>query len=273
MNKIITFLAASVCIIFVSCGKSDQDKAKEFIQTLNKESDVLLTLPTSAPKCVYFTQDNVILCHNVENDSTITIPYGDLIEENAVKNILAGDSNITVITKENNEDVEQVFLYDVGKQKFSQIKPFKNVTEIKLSKSNKTITFSYDVSNDSSVLDWSEYEDNKYFDKYLKKTAYNIIIKYYNYDGKLVKTKKKPVSIKEYIAKVEEAEENAGDDNNDSESYNYNAVEENNAHSTSPAVYLWRCMKCEEEREGVDEPDPHGCPWNAHMWEKVSRIR
>ncbi len=37
----------------------------------------------------------------------------------------------------------------------------------------------------------------KYDEKYLNKTAYNVVTKYYNYDGKLVRTKNTPVTVKE----------------------------------------------------------------------------
>ncbi len=73
----------------------------------------------------------------------------------------------------------------------------------------------------------------KYDEKYLNKTAYNVVTKYYNYDGKLVRTKNTPVTVKEYAEKTEEAEEKAGDYNNYDESSNYN---EENSSSSSPAV-------------------------------------
>lgn len=246
-----------------SC-KSDKEKADDFINTLSKETEVLLALPNSSPSCIFFTDGRIIKSHNINNDSTKTIPYGNIIDEDAVEEILAGDSNIIVITKDE-ENTKNAYIYDVGQQKFSEIKPFKanqKVTETKLSKSNKTISFIYDQSiSNVAILDWSEYYEHENDYEYLKNTAYNIIIKYYNFDGRLIKTKKKPVTIKEYVKKIQE-EENVGSTNNYNQSYR--------------PVYLWKCSLCKQEAEGIEEPNPRGCPlWGGtvHRWYQVSQIR
>lgn len=150
-----------------SC-KSDKEKADDFINTLSKETEVLLALPNSSPSCIFFTDGRIIKSHNINNDSTKTIPYGNIIDEDAVEEILAGDSNIIVITKDE-ENTKNAYIYDIGQQKFSEIKPFKanqKVTETKLSKSNKTISFIYDQSiSNVAILDWSEYYEHDFANK------------------------------------------------------------------------------------------------------------
>lgn len=267
-KKNITFILILFVMAMASC-KSDKEKAEEFVNTLGKNSEVLLSLPASSPDCVFFTDGKIIKSHNVDNDSTKTIPYGD-IDEDAVVEVLAGDSNITVITKE--ENVKHVYVYYVALQKFSEIKPFKanqSLVEMKLSKSNRSISFTYDESSsDATILDWHEYYAHEDDSKYLNKTAYDIVTKHYNFDGHLTKTEKKPVTIKEYVEKIEESEENAGDDNNYTENDDYD--------SSYRPVYLWKCRNCGQEAEGIEEPYPRGCPLyggTVHAWYKVSQVR
>ncbi len=255
-----TLLITIISICLISCGKSDQEKAEEFVKTLDKDAELLFVLPDSMPKCVFYAEDNLIKCHNVETDSTTTIPYGD-IDEEYVSEILPGKSNIMVITKDY-DMIDGVYVYDVAKGKFTEIDPRGNnmkITETKLSKSNKTITFTCDTTAKAPflflmcMLDSSlDYETEK------AKTGYYRIVNTYDFDGKLVKAKKIPVSNEEWNDMEEAAkkeEEDSSDDN------------------SSPAIYLWRCDKCGEEQEGASYPSTYGCPWSGHQWSRVSRVR
>lgn len=135
MNRIAIFLfAALVALSLGSCKngskqgkasfsffeKSDKEKADEFVKTLGKDANVLLVLPPSDSVCVYFAQNDLIKCHNVETDSTITIPYSDDIDEEYISDIFAGKNNIMVITKDYDE-IDGVFVYDVAKHRFSNL--------------------------------------------------------------------------------------------------------------------------------------------------------
>lgn len=262
MNKAITILIMVVCIVLVSCQKSDQEKAKEFIKNLDSNTKILLTLPPSSPKCIFYAEDNLIKCHSVETDSTTTIPYED-IDESTVSNVFAGKTNIMVITQDYDE-IDGAYVYDVAKGKFAQIDPRGNgmkITDTKLSKSSQNITFTCDtIAGAPFILLTCMFNPSLDYETEKNKVGYYRTIKTYNFDGKLIKDKKVPISNNEWD-EMESAKKESTSGNNSSTS------------SSSPAVYLWRCIKCDEEKEGVDKPNPHGCPWNSHMWEKVSRIR
>lgn len=252
-------------MVLVSCGKSDQEKAEEFVKTLDKDAEVLFVLPDSMPRCVFYAENNIIKCHNVETDSTSTIPYDEDIDEDRISNVLPGKKSIMVVTQDY-DDIDGAYVYDLAKGKFTHIdEPGKGmkITDAKLSKSGKTITFTCDTTAKAPfvflmcMFDRSlDYETEK------ARTGYYRTVNTYDFDGKLVKAKKIPISNEEW----EDMEDAAKKEEEESNSYSSSS-------SSSPAVYLWRCMKCNEEREGVEEPSTYGCPWSGHMWEKVSRVR
>lgn len=248
-------------MVLASCGKSDQEKAEEFVKTLDKDAEVLFVLPDSMPKCVFYAEDNLIKCHNVETDSTTTIPYGD-IDEEYVSEILPGKSNIMVITKDY-DTIDGVYVYDVAKGRFTKIDPRGNnmkITETKLSKSNQSITFTCDTTAKAPYLALMCFLDSTLdYETEKAKTGYNRTVKTYNFDGKLVKSKSIRISYEEWDK--ERSETKGNDDGNSSDN------------SSSPAIYLWRCDKCGEEQEGASYPSTYGCPWNGHQWTRVSRIR
>lgn len=268
---VITFIVILTFIIS-SCGnvskgplsvfeKSDKEKAEEFIKTLGKDANVLLVLPSSDSVSVYFTQKNLIKCHNVETDSTFTIPYRDDIDEDNIGDILAGKNNIMVTTLDYDE-IDGVYVYDVAKGRFSKIDPCPDnmkLTDTKLSQSNQCITFTCDTIAKAPLLglEWF-FDPSLDINKEKAKTGYYQVVKSYNFDGKLIKTKRIPISNEEWSNKEKAAKEDDGGEDNS---------------SSSNAVYLWRCDKCGEERESVDKPSMYGCEWNGHQWTRLSRVR
>lgn len=168
-KKIFLLLIAFLTFIVSSCGngnkqglrgltflfgKSDKEKAEEFIKTLGKNANVLLVLPPSDSVSVYFTQKNLIKCHNVETDSTSTIPYRDDIDEEYISEIFAGKRNIMVITQDYDE-IDGVYVYDVAKGRFTKINPCPDnmkLTNTKLSQSNQCITFTCDTIAKAPLL-------------------------------------------------------------------------------------------------------------------------
>lgn len=279
-KKLLILLFAVLAIMVCSCGdgskngssgestsifgKSDKEKADEFVKTLGKDANVLLVLPAGDPKSVYYEQENLIKCHNIETDSTQTIPYGD-IDESTVSNVLAGKSNILVVTQDY-DDIDGAYVYDVAKKKFSKIDAcpkHMRITDAKLSKSNQCITFTCDTIAEAPKLGLMLlFSENMDYDKEKAKTGYYQIVNSYDFDGKLIKSKRIPISNEEWSNREKEEKEE-----NEAESESYSSE------SSSPAVYLWRCAKCGEEREGVEKPGSMGCEWNGHMWEKISRVR
>lgn len=241
-------------------GKSDKEKADEFVKTLGKDAEVLLVLPSSAPKCVFYAEENIIKCHNVESDSTRIIPYGD-IDEEYVSNVLAGKTNILVTTNDYDE-IDRVFVYDVAKDRFFAITPCEGemkITSTKLSMSNQSITFTCDTTAKAPRLAvMALFDSSMDYDSYMakrKETGYCQLVKTYNFDGKLIKTKRIPISYDEWKEK-EKAERE------ESEGYG--------------ASYIWRCDNCGDEMEGVSSPSTYGCPRSngtGHWWRKMSRVR
>lgn len=243
-------------------GKSDKEKADEFVKTLGKDANVLLVLPAGDPKGVYYEQENLIKYHNIETDSTQTIPYGD-IDESTVSNVLAGKSNILVVTQDYDE-IDGAYVYDVAKKKFSKIDACpKNmrITDAKLSKSNQCITFTCDTIAEAPKVGLMVLFDPSIdFNEEQAKTGYYEVVNSYDFDGKLIKTKRIPISNKEWYDRERAAKEEQASDDGDNG-------------TSSSAVYLWRCDKCGEERESVDRPSTYGCEWNGHQWTRLSRVR
>lgn len=101
-------------MILASCGKSDQEKAEEFVKTLNKDAEVLFVLPDSMPKCIFYAENNIIKCHNVETDSTSTIPYDEDIDEDRISNVLPGKKSIMVVTQDYDK-IDGAYVYDLAK--------------------------------------------------------------------------------------------------------------------------------------------------------------
>ncbi len=267
-RKSLTFLIAVICMFLASCGKSDQEKAEEFVKTLNKDAEVLFVLPDSMPKCVFYAENNIIKCHNVETDSTSTIPYDEDIDEDRISEVLPGKKSIMVITQDY-DDIDGAYAYDLAKGTFSHIKEpgeGMKISDAKLSKSGKTITFTCDTTAEAPfVFLMCMFDRSLDYDTEKARTGYYRTVNTYNFDGKLVKSKRIPVSNAEWeeMEKAEKQEENS------SSPFSSSSF----SSSSSPAVYLWRCMKCNEEMEGVEEPSTYGCPYSGHMWQKVSRIR
>ena len=262
--KSIFLIALVACIGLASCGKSDQEKAEEFVKSLGKDTELLFTLPPSAPKCIFYAEDNLIKCHNVETDSTATIPYGD-IDEESVGGIFAGKKNIMVIIKDY-DLIADAYVYDMAKGKFSKIDAcptHMRITDTKLSQSNKSITFTCDTLAEAPTLGlfFSIFSSADEYYKLKEKVGYYQVVRTYNFDGKLIKTKKIPVSNQEWIDR--ERENKVQNSNN----------EESASSNSSPAVYRWECMKCGEVRESAESPSTYGCPYSGHMWGRQERVR
>lgn len=258
---------ALVAILLTSC-KSDQTKADEFVKTLDKKAVVLLQLPSSAPKCVFYTEDKLIKCHNVDNDSTRVIPYGE-VDEESVTNVLAGKTNIMVTTQDK-DGVERLYFYDVAKGKFTEATPGKDmvITDSKLSKSNQTITVSFDA--DLTKPSWKKL----YYNLSSNKIAYSKSVNTYNFDGKLLRKKITPVTSGALGDKLYDSE--YGDEDN----YESSSYEE------SKPVYVWQCRNCGEQIESMEMPDFQGCnqqlmsdgttryvPGAYHSWQRMGQVR
>lgn len=282
MNRIAIFLfAALVALSLGSCKngskqgkasfsffeKSDKEKADEFVKTLDKDANVLLVLPPSDSVCVYFAQNDLIKCHNVETDSTITIPYSDDIDEEYISDIFAGKNNIMVITKDYDE-IDGVFVYDVAKHRFSKLDPCPQnmkTTSTKLSESKQCVTFTCDTIGKAPQVgfDWL-FGFTSDLDKELAKTGYYQHVISYNFDGKVIKNKKIPVSIEEWLQKEKKAEQEA-----------------KSSDGSGRAVYVWQCSKCGKIVESMEQPAGPGCdpslPYSNvagwHMWSKIGQAR
>lgn len=281
-HKLLLLLLVASSIMISSCGnslrslfeKSDKDKAEEFIKTLDKDANVLLVLPPSDSVCVFFVQKNLIKYHNVETDSTVTIPYMEGIDEEKIENILAGKMNIMVVTQDDNDNIAGVFVYDVKKRKFSKLNPCPRdliVVDIKVSKSRQDVIFTCDASSpeefvpapiDSTACDedYSMPVDN--YDG--SAAAYYKHVITCNFDGKILKDKKIKVSLDEVTSKCQTTDEEAWQDND-----------------TGYHLYVWQCSKCGKTIESMEQPagpgcdlsKPHSNPSSWHMWEKIGQVR
>lgn len=133
------------------------------------------------------------------------------------------------------------------------------ITSTKLSMSNQSITFTCDTTAKAPRLAvMALFDSSMDYDSYMakrKETGYCQLVKTYNFDGKLIKTKRVPISYDEWKEK-EKAERE------ESEDYG--------------ASYIWRCDNCGDEMEGVSSPSTYGCPRSngtGHWWRKMSRVR
>lgn len=161
--------------------------------------------------------------------------------------------------------IDGAYVYDLAKGKFSTIEACPNnmiITDTKLSESNKNITFTCNTTAKAPrfALLMSRFDSSSNF---ASETGYYEVEETYDFDGELIKTKKTPISNREWCDREGNEDQRPCTDYDNSSS----------SSSSSPAVYRWECLKCGEVRESVETPDPHGCPYSGHSWSRQERVR
>lgn len=275
----------SAVILGLSSCKSKEEKAKEFIKSLDKTQEVLLTLPPTAPDCVFFKEGQLIKCYNMETEQIEIIPYGD-INEQSVENIHAGDSCIIVwtINKDEYGDTTCLYKYSPSTKSFSKdllcwkgrSEIFKDSIEytgydadVDISVSNRTLTCTTHIFVEIAAIA----EDDDYGWELWSTGSDRVgdVVTYqFTFDGVLVKREVTPYLRRDYEAR--RSKENS----NSTSSY------------SSRPVYTWRCSKCDETIESMDQPSSSGCHYfllssgetryepaggQSHMWKKMGQVR
>lgn len=159
-------------------------------------------------------------------------------------------------------------MYDVAKHRFSKLDPCPQnmtTTSTKLSESKQCVTFTCDTIGKAPQVgfDWlSGFTSD--LDKELAKTGYYQHVISYNFDGKVIKNKKIPVSIEEWLQKEKKAEQEA-----------------KSSDGSGRAVYVCQCSKCGKIVESMEQPLGPGCDPSLprsnvavwHNWDKIGQAR
>lgn len=193
-----------------------QQKATNFIKKLGTNAKVLLKLPAKAPHCVFYKENRVVKCYNVETDSTAEIVFPD-IDKTSIVYILAGDSNIVILDKTPQYGSPNIVRYNIATKKFYNIELGQNhdpdeitygVYEVNkpiVSFTNRTFSYSFTEGRkgDTGLFDiTSELGDNcslEEWDAYMKKFIYHKVTQVFSFDGTLKSEVAKQVTWGEYM--------------------------------------------------------------------------
>ncbi len=218
---------------------TDSMKAKQFVKTLGKDARVLLFLPSSSPKNVFYTVKNDIKYYNVETGKVNDVQFIDsvvqdglyyhngiivraLLNENGARDyykpiILAGDSNIVVVTQDIMLDIKSntvvwetrhIFKFSTRNMRFTTllvpeaIQALFNTdneymdSKIYVSYKNKTVSITYYPDDNRG--------DYTYYTEIIGK-AYSAV---YNFDGKLITGISKDYTARDLINRIHENKAN-----------------------------------------------------------------
>lgn len=138
-------------------------------------------------------------------------------------------------------------------------------TSTKLSESKQCITFTCDTIGKAPEVGFDcLFGFTSDLDKELAKTGYYQSVISYDFDGKVVRNKKIPVSIEEWLQKEKNATQKP-----------------KSSDGSGRAVYVWQCSKCGKTIESMERPAGPGCepdlprsnPSSWHMWSKLGQVR
>lgn len=215
---------------------TDSMKAKQFVKTLGKDARVLLFLPTSSPKNVFYTVKNDIKYYNVETEKVNDVQFIDSIShdgtyyhdsimvgsinksrdfQNYYKPIiLAGDSNLVVITQSTTTCIKKKYILEENYNVF-KFSP-RNMRFVVLGTSEKEIT-DYDFKGNESRFNVS-YKNKSFtitrfptgwdfgdiFDS--EPNPYDYVIgklftHIFDFDGNLLSKTSKDYTIKDYFVR------------------------------------------------------------------------
>ncbi len=221
---------------------TDSMKAKQFVKTLGKDARVLLFLPSTSPKNVFYTVKNDIKYYNVETGKVNDVQfidsishdgryYHDSIEVGAIGKsrdyqdyykpiILAGDSNIVVITqftstnikdKEILDEDHEVFKFSPRNMRFIFIGTSREEVETdSLTGSESRLNVSYKNKSFTITRFPMGYDFGDIFDSepnpydYVFGESYTHI---FDFDGNLLSKTSKGYTIKDYFVRLQKNEE------------------------------------------------------------------
>ena len=138
-----TLLVVALVTLLSSCA-NNEDKAKDFIATLTKNQKVLLSLPSSAPDCVFYLDNGTVKYYNVETEKTSSAIIKG-VKPNNVKGVYAGDENIVLHLLFGYYD-NQVYVFDTSAKKYEKLLSGEDVKFNKASKSFVYTTVEYTES-------------------------------------------------------------------------------------------------------------------------------